>query len=310
VLEVVRDMPNARQLARMAYAEQKARAQLFERISDPERSRARAKRQYEIDRLVEIFSDGIRRVRAGQEALGVWHGLTAAIGTPNPLGAVAIAIADGRTIAAAYQSEIDVALSTGVSTWGNLVSTFDDLVQATGANQPSYTTVESTLNNRAKIAGNGTDQWMSGAPNRPTPGTTPTAYRAVMRPDGYSANKRLIGVVSIRWSGTTNQIIMDLGGTTGNAITVTPNTWYRWRSLWNNATSDYVRAGSTLGTGASIGNTDPAGIVLFSGQGPPNNVGAASIADWLILTADMTAAGDAILDQHYVAYYGPNVTVG
>lgn len=66
--------------------------------------------------------------------------------------------------------EKGITIVTGVSNWQSIAGGRNSLVQATGANQPTYT--PGALNGRAGLATNGTTQFMRGAFTRGAPRTT------------------------------------------------------------------------------------------------------------------------------------------
>jgi len=202
-----------------------------------------------------------------------------------------------------------ITIGTGVSLWPDRSGNGRDLVQATSGLQPARATNQ--LNGKAIVQFTAhalANTWLP-----PAPGTTPTFFWGVLRPVTIVNGNVIHASGSARFKlgqSTTNRL--QISNTTGGGlVTAVPNTWYRTRELFGNATADYLKMGSiAAGTGVATGN-NPGVTGFFLGAASatgttPAVVDVACFAAW---NGEPSAGELSALDAWATAYYGGGVQV-
>jgi hypothetical protein len=244
-------------------------------------------------------------VDAPAVALSASAGIVAApVAETDPLGP--LTIVTSRAPQLALSADVGITLAPGVAQWDDFSGNTRHLSQATGGLQPPRTA--GALNGRAVVQF--TAHALGNAWLPPAPGTTPTFFYAVMRAVTLVNGNTLFssGGGRFKLSQSTANRHAIANTASGNLVTSTANTWNRWRALFNNATTDYLRIGATTQSGTNTGNNAGSGGFFL---------GASSIAAALPAALDVAAlfawAGEpsapelAACDAWVTARYGGGV---
>lgn len=252
-----------------------------------------------LDQWVEqVYCAGFGMADAGAAA-------TRPLGPTDALGGVG-------TVVGYLQGELGITTATGVSGWAaQLGGTTLDASQGTGGQQPVYAALDSTIWSRSTVRGDGSNDVLNTAWNPPAPGTTPTWVRTVMSRNADAASATLFassGTSFILYRDTSTTM-RAFNTTNTSQITVALTTWFRTETLFNNATTDYLKIGATSVTGVNTGNTDPAGFRFFASTSAGATPGNYSLQKVLVLNAAPTALQKAILDEMDRRYYNGNIAL-
>lgn len=231
-----------------------------------------------------------------------------------PLGPLDV-ITDG-SIVGYLQGELGITIATGVSAWASQIGgTTIDLTQGTGANQPAYTANNATLWARSTVTGDGSnDEIGSTTWDPPTPGTTPTHFRAI------AARQSRIASAASCWCGSASTRIAfreaatvgsvrAFNGTNSADVVMTEDQWYRVNLGFNNsAVTDALIVGSNTSGAAALGGSIPvAGFHLFASSAIGATPGNFSIQKLLIRNVLPTALESALLDGIDTRFYNGNI---
>ena len=279
----------------------------------------RIARGEEAQRIVEIVRGDTRWI--GDPRLDQWvervycssMGIGAAgAAAARPLGPVDV-LGGSSTIVGYVQGELGISTATGVSGWLSQIggSTLD-FSQAGTTQQPVYTANDSTLWGRSTVKGDGTNDVLNSAWNPPAPGTTPSWMRCVVNRVTDVANGTLFAgtsTITLRFARTGSTLVVNTNGTSSTTRTMTIATWYRTESLFNNATSDYLKVGASSTTGTNTGNGDPASWRLFATSTGGVNPGNFSLSKLLVCNANPTDLQKALFDGIDRSFYNGNISM-
>lgn len=204
----------------------------------------------------------------------------------------------------------DITIATGVSQW-NGKKGVASWTQATGADQPTFTAVDATLNNRGSVSGAGGTVHMNSNLNRPAPGTEPTWILAVFRIDTWVVSSSLFAAgtsfMQVSCITATPQIRMR-NGVNGTPVGgATEDSWARGQFFFNSAASS-IRSGAVSAGPFDCGNNDPGNMLLFARPGPVD-VGIMSVAELIFCSGEPSAAELSAIDAQIATYYGAGVLV-
>lgn len=257
---------------------------------------------------VEIVASTLEPLIAAQSFdVGVVASLTG-----DPAGPLApLSIVTSKTALLWLHGDLGVDESDAagrVRIWENQAAA-TDAQQLTAAVQPGYATA--VLNGHNVVSGNAADRFLSAAIALPAPGTTPTWIFAVFRQTGWVNGHRLFAgsaATSFKVGGSTTTPSMNLNNTNAGPLNgaATVNSWFRMRALFNNATSDYLRIGSTNATGTNLGNATASAIGLFGLSGG-GSYGAYSLACIGVWNGEPSAGELSALDTWVTAEFGGSV---
>ncbi len=202
----------------------------------------------------------------------------------------------------------NVVIATGVGTWTDLSGNARHFSEVTGANQPTYTAADATLNNQPTLTFDGISQRLTSTWTRTAPGTTPHFISAIIKLIVYTNNRVPIGdktasVFNIRPNPADPAWLQfDTTGVNSNSALAT-GSWGRTEASFTNSNSDYLKMKATKVTGANAGNTAGTGTHLGSNAGITLFCNFA-IAELVICSGTPTAAEITALDAYYTARYG------
>jgi hypothetical protein len=192
-----------------------------------------------------------------------------------------------------------------VNSWADQSGNGHTLAEAT--NPPAL--ASDGPNGQPAYTGDGVNDLFTNATlNLPAPGTTPTWYWFILRQNGYTSQAGIICPTAsrceIRQFGSSPAVIQIgpnlVNSNTGAAIGV----WVIGESLFNNATTDYLRLGAATVTGASAGNNDPlAALTIFARQGA-TNFSSTSLAELAIANVNPSDGVKASLRAYAGVRYG------
>lgn len=207
---------------------------------------------------------------------------------------------------AAWRSDFGVSRSgTSATAWLDYVGGH---LLGPGGVAPSFSAVDATINGRASITGNGTDQDLRNATLvRAAPGTTPAVIWAIAKPITWANGDPLVHdtntAFSIRQSTSTPRMQIFNASSANETTASTLGVWQRFKAEFRNATTDLLRVGSTEVTGASAGNNTGTGIRLFV-NGAGSAWGNYAIAELALFNAIPSADQNTALDAYVTARYG------
>jgi len=200
-----------------------------------------------------------------------------------------------------------------VALWPDASGNGFDLAQAVGASQPTWTAAGGA-NGQPSVLFDGSDDFMANAAlNLPAPGTTPSFYWVVLRqvtwngPGFGTLTETTTSGLGIYQGGISPELIQYNTADSNNTNGLTLNVYKRLVAFWNNAISDYIQAGSVVGTGVNSGNKDPgAGFYLGSGIGGafPGNF---EVCEFWIFNVEPSPAQKTLLDAYASNRYGASV---
>lgn len=220
----------------------------------------------------------------------------------------------GVTVLFGVQSDLGVTLNTStVSQWNDQSGNSNNLVQATGANQPAYTANDATLNNLPSIScASASSQFMTAsALDLPAP---PLTIYAIFRQTAWTAAHELWAAgtgdqYALSPNTSTPSLVMYDGVAVNLSSGATLNTWVRAVAIFQGSTSDSLKLGSAAAvTGASAGSGNPT-----AGFNICKNTGGANLADVklalvMFISGALSAGNQASIDAAIASKYGGTVT--
>lgn len=223
-----------------------------------------------------------------------------------------VAQAAGATVMQSVQSDYGVNLiGSVVNLWNDQASTHD-YSQSTGANQPTY--AANGLNGLPTITFDGTNDTLVSNLDLPAPGTTPFVLYGVVKVITWVSGGCLWGTNSsqsiVTMNGSSPQL-KQFNGTLANTNSgATVGSWVRVCAQYRNATTDYLRCGSSEITGTNTGNTDPA-ATLSLGKNAANPATNVAFTMFIALSGLYPTSGAVIkaLDQAVAQKYGSPVAL-
>src|SRR6266545_730699 len=168
----------------------------------------------------------------------------------------------------------EVLNGTGVAQWNDYSGNGNHLIQATAANQPTFSPVAGPNNRPAILFDGVNDRLVNTLLDLPAPGTTPTFYWSILRQVTWTANDRFFGAgagnngLVLKQVGISPAVVqadnVDANSNTG----LTLNTYKRIEVYFSNTVADYIKAGSITTTGQNAANIDPATVFSIGSDGP------------------------------------------
>lgn len=199
-------------------------------------------------------------------------------------------------------------------TWTDQSSGGFNATQSTGSKQPTLNTA--ALNTRNTLSFDGVDDVLQLATwNPPAPGTTNMWFFMVFRQRTFTNGDSIFGGGNssrVRlYQATTSPNLQAINTTNSTAVTTaTLNSWFRGEVLFNNATTDYLKVGSTSVTGINLGNTDIAvGAYTIGGTSTAAGFADIEVACIGCWNGEPTAGEKTSLNSWVTSYYGAGVGV-
>lgn len=264
------------------------------------------------------------------EIWGAWHGAYTVTGSAVAQSATAsgtlsqstagptdpLTIVTSKTALFFITADAGITIGTGVSQAADQSGAGKHATQGTGTAQPALQSA--ALNGRNTMLFDGSNDCLNFATlDLPAPGTTPTWFFMVFRVTTWGSAKSIYGggtTTAMRVNFQTSSPNIRAINTTGSSFnTGAPaGTWVRLENLFNNATTDYLKLGSTSVTGVNTGNTDAASgaFTLGSHINPTGaNASAIEVACMGAWNGKPTAGELTSLDAWVTSYYGASVVV-
>lgn len=209
-----------------------------------------------------------------------------------------------------WRADKNVTLSTGVSSWGDILGISSPFTQATGANQPTLTASDANFNNLPSVTGNGTTQFLLST-NIALSNNTTTFVWMVQRLLSGAANNEWIEF-------NTATAIFELRGTgVGNAqptVFASPDSGTPWGTSILGATKAMYGYASGTVIGVNVSNGIEVQTAHTSTSYPATNCALfgrngsllmnVSIAELIIGTQVPSSGTLAALQKYAVARYG------
>lgn len=169
------------------------------------------------------------------------------------------------------RADLGYTIATGVSSWEDLLPAgTGDFTQGTAGFQPAHTG-SGGANDFPFITGDGSDDRLGAAIDRPPPGTTPTYYALVVRQNSWTLNDDWCGssTTQLRIGQRVGDPQVNMNNGSGvNTISPTLATWFVVQALFANSSSDFLKLGSEPRVQASAGNANPgATFTIFNATG-------------------------------------------
>jgi len=213
-----------------------------------------------------------------------------------------------------FSADMGITLDTGVSAWADQSGNGFNASQATAGSQPLLVTGDADFGGRNSVLADGTDDFLDSAWDPPAPNAQPVWFFFVFKQVTWSASRFLWGgstgasVLCLFQTGTepsmkmgnTTLVNENAGATVGSAV--------RGQVYFSGSTSDYIKLGSSLVTGASAGVNNATLLRLFSRNGSTQSINA-KLACFGAWAGEPTADERAALDAWVTSYYGPTVVV-
>ncbi|HVW26869.1 MAG TPA: hypothetical protein VHC69_15980, partial [Polyangiaceae bacterium] len=208
------------------------------------------------------------------------------------------------------QSDLGVTLnSSTVSAWADQSGNGHDFSQATASFQPTY--AASGLNGYPTITFDGSNDYMSNSVGSQSSGQVIwewTVYKLVTWVNGKIFWG---GGVAGVWAGPTSspqiQQVISTGHNTVSAVPV--GSWSVAEALFNNSTTDYLKAGGTTATGSSNGAVGAFSSTFLGATNIPSLFSNVALAAHLMTIGQPTVAEKNLLTQAAIAKYGSSVVV-
>ena len=209
-----------------------------------------------------------------------------------------------------WRADTEVTEATGVSNWGNQVDT-NDLVQGTGANQPSYDATETvgSLADAGAITFDGSNDSLIGAS---ITGSQPIHCFCVFKPISWTTDEIIYtgkGAATMAFKmkdgGSSPEFVINCGSAQTSDTGFALGTWALSIALFNGASSS-LAINNDAPSGGSPGTGDMATFFILGANAvnPPSSAwGNFAIAELLmydaaIAGADLTAIKNYINDQY------------
>lgn len=173
---------------------------------------------------------------------------------------------------------------------------------------PTYTT--GLVDGRPGLVFNGSTHYLENTSYAlPVPGTTPTWRWMVARLDTW-VNARpffcsVTGSHQETFFATSSPQFRNFNGTNGplNATGLSVGAWRRIEMLYNNSTTDYLKAGSVNVTGTNTGNLGGTGGGSRLARDSASSFGAISFVEMVEMTREPSAGEKTALDAYGVGLY-------
>lgn len=199
---------------------------------------------------------------------------------------------------------------SGVSQVANAVSQWTgkvngtQLIQATGANQPTFAATNAAFNGQPTISGDGTNDELVASLAIPAPSTTPRFYWFVFSLNAWTGGACLMGSgggnTQIIFCNTATPQVRQFNGASGNLNSnATLGTSRVGEALFTNSASDYLKIGNSATVPFATGNNSAPSWAVFSAGG--GGFCNCSYADILITVGAPTNSELARLANVYAA---------
>ncbi len=209
------------------------------------------------------------------------------------------------------RSDLGVTVVTGVSAWLDQTSNHRDFSQGTGANQPTYSASDATLNSQPTLTFDGSNDALASTSFAQA---DPVWIWMIVKQVTWGANRRIwcanqaSNTPTIFMSGVTPNVAENASATANANSAGTLGSWFRTETLFSSSTSDYIKIGPTTVTGASAGATTIATGVLLGGAFSAGVNGNIALAEYVLCAGKPSGAELTALDAYVVGRYGAGLT--
>jgi len=227
----------------------------------------------------------------------------------------------GASTVAWWRGDLLVLNGGTVSSWTDGSGNGFDLIQAVGANQPTFNATGGPNATPSVLFDGVNDDVANALLDLPAPATTRTFYWAVLRQVTWTGGDRLWGAgvgnnsslaVLQHMPGGTPVIAMRNDAGAG-AFGVNPNSgltlnvYKRLEIYFSGSVSDYTKVGGATQTTANAGNTDPAANFVLGAAANLSSFANIEVCDFAIFDRQPTVQELAELDAYVTARYGPGL---
>jgi hypothetical protein len=214
------------------------------------------------------------------------------------------------TVLQSLQSDRNVTVATGVSSWGDTTANARNAIQATGAKQPLVT---AGVDSRPGILFDGSDDFLNTAGFAlPAPGTTPFWIGLVFRVISWTSGRYIIGdsngVAGTIYQSALTPEARGYAGVNGPVSSKALGTWECSEIYFSNTTADYFKRGSSAAvTGTVFGNS--VGVNRVIGNGGASNTLATNVEFLHIIYVLSPTPTETARWRANVAQWAPSVQV-